>query len=177
MSNAVECLHFEPTSPEAPACCWCRKYKVNVDVARRLCVRCRTDAGFRHDLETFAAARAARDCPGPKASGSRPPVSGTDPDDVQPEAAWCERFGLMAAPEVCGRCKADPGYRAFLAGQRAARPKPRDPDACPHRGDLLRTEERYCCGGRVIEAKVYTCARHGEAGPEVCGRCYPDDEP
>ena len=157
MSNAEECQHFEPTSPEAPACCWCGKYGINLDVARRLCVRCYTDVGFRHDLETFAAARAARDCSG--------------------GFAWCERFGLAAGPEVCGRCRANPGYRAFLAGQRAARPRPRDPNTCPHRGDLFWTEERRCCGGRMVEAKVYACTRHGEAGLETCGRCYTDDVP
>ena len=51
------------------------------------------------------------------------------------------------------------GYRAMASGVSV-------PDrlaACPHRGDLLRTETGRLCGMEQQMIEVHTCAKYGEA--------------
>ena len=147
------CADWQSVSPETPDCPWCARYGINLDVGGAICRRCRIGGAFRFDLATYALARSARACPG--------------------DYAYCERFQVAAGPDLCARCREDPLYRAFLAGQRAARPgiPHRDPAACSHRGAPLRVETRRCCGGRLIDVKIYACDRRGEAAPETCAEC------
>ena len=149
------CEHRHGESPENPAYKWCLKYGINLDHACNLCRMCQARPDFRHGLETYASARAARSCPG--------------------GFAYCERFAVAAGPEICARCRSDPGYRALLAGQRGARPTPRNAVACPHRGAVVKVEPRICCGGRMMDVFIHACALHGEAAPETCGRCFSEN--
>ncbi len=144
----VRCAAYEPVSRENPEAGWCGRYRINLDRGGRFCRRCREEAEFRQFLQRQYVARF-----GPECAGTR---------------SYCEVFGLATTAAQCARCAADGLYRAFLRGQGQIR---HDWRGCVHRGEVLRQEERVCCGGRVRVIAFFACALRAEAQEADCCCC------
>lgn len=151
--EGADCADYIAKSPENAEFAWCARFRVNLDLAGRFCQRCHSDGAFLRLLQRQATARF-----GPNCSGSE---------------GYCRIFNLPTTTAQCAQCAADPLYRSFLRGQGRVAQLRADWKRCLHRRELLREEERSCCGGKTRNIQIFACALHSQAQDGICC-CCPD---